>query len=197
MTRSPNSPLSDQAERDVIADLLDTTMLVEAAAGTGKTTSMVARMVRLLAEDKCKVGTLAAVTFTRKATAELRDRFRMQLEREMKDADGERRDRLDDALNHVEQCFIGTIHSFCARLLRERPIEAKVDVAFEELDEDEEYRMRCTAWDEHIAELHAADTPILEKIHAAAQEGGGTYASLITAIVMSDLVQKTRTEAYE
>ena len=49
MTRSPNSPLPDQAERDVIADLLDTTMLVEAAAGTGKTTSMVARMVRLLA----------------------------------------------------------------------------------------------------------------------------------------------------
>ncbi len=164
MTRSPNNPLPDQAERDDIANLLDTTMLVEAAAGTGKTTSMVARMVRLLAEDKCKVGTLAAVTFTRKATAELRDRFRMQLEREMKDADGERRDRLDDALNHVEQCFIGTIHSFCARLLRERPIEATVDVAFEELDEDEEYRLRCAAWDEHIAELHAADAPILARL---------------------------------
>ncbi len=161
MTRDPNSPLKDQAERDAIANDLETTILVEAAAGTGKTTSMVARMVRLLGEGRCKVGTLAAVTFTRKATAELRDRFRMQLERELKDAEGERRDRLDDALNHVEQCFIGTIHSFCARLLRERPIEAKVDVAFEELDEDEEYRLRCAAWDEHVAELHAADAPIL------------------------------------
>ena len=42
--------------------------------------------------------------------------------------------------------------------------------------------------------LVAADAPILEKIHASAQQGGGTYASLITAIVMSDLVQLTRTE---
>ncbi len=164
MTRSPNNPLPDQAQRDVIANDLDTTILVEAAAGTGKTTSMVARMVRLLGEGRCTVGTLAAVTFTRKATAELRDRFRMRLERELDGADGERRDRLDDALNHVEQCFIGTIHSFCARLLRERPIEAKVDVAFEELDEDEEYRLRCAAWDEHIAELHADDAPILARL---------------------------------
>jgi len=164
VTRSPNNPLPDQDQRDVIANDLDTTILVEAAAGTGKTTSMVARMVHLLGEGRCRVGTLAAVTFTRKATAELRDRFRMRLERELKDADGERRDRLDDALNHVEQCFIGTIHSFCARLLRERPIEAKVDVAFEELDKDEEYRLRGAAWDEHIAELHAADAPILARL---------------------------------
>ncbi len=42
--------------------------------------------------------------------------------------------------------------------------------------------------------LVAADAPVLERIHESAQKGGGTYASLITAIVMSDLVQLTRTE---
>ena len=42
--------------------------------------------------------------------------------------------------------------------------------------------------------LVAADIPVLNKIHKDAHEGGGTYSSLITAIVMSDLVQKTRTE---
>lgn len=42
--------------------------------------------------------------------------------------------------------------------------------------------------------LVESDSPELEKIHRAAEEGGGTYASLITAIVMSDLVQMTRTE---
>jgi hypothetical protein len=42
--------------------------------------------------------------------------------------------------------------------------------------------------------LAAADTPAVEKVHAAAQKGGGTYEALITAIVMSDLVQMTQTE---
>jgi hypothetical protein len=42
--------------------------------------------------------------------------------------------------------------------------------------------------------LVAADEPAIEKIHAAAQEGGGTYESLITAVVMSDLVQRVPTE---
>jgi hypothetical protein len=42
--------------------------------------------------------------------------------------------------------------------------------------------------------LVASDDPVLEKIHVAAKKGGGTYSSLITAIVMSDLVQMTRTE---
>ncbi|MCZ6887773.1 MAG: DUF1592 domain-containing protein, partial [Gammaproteobacteria bacterium] len=45
--------------------------------------------------------------------------------------------------------------------------------------------------------LVAADAAILDKIHESAQKGGGGYASLITAIVMSDLVQMTRTETNE
>ena len=51
-------------------------------------------------------------------------------------------------LSQIEQCFIGTIHSFCARLLRERPVEAGVDLAFEELDQDADLRLRNEAWDE-------------------------------------------------
>src|SRR6516164_9642800 len=70
----------DQEMRSRILTDLDTTMLVEAAAGTGKTTSMVGRMIALLREGKCRIETLAAVTFTRKAAAELRDRFRIELE---------------------------------------------------------------------------------------------------------------------
>lgn len=42
--------------------------------------------------------------------------------------------------------------------------------------------------------LGAMDAPILDRIHNNAQKNGGTYVSLITAIVMSDLVQTTRTE---
>ena len=84
-------------------------------------------MVELIATGRCEIGRLAAVTFTRKAAAELRGRFTAQLEREARASSGERAARLAAALGHAERCFIGTIHSFCARLLRERPIEAGVD----------------------------------------------------------------------
>jgi ATP-dependent helicase/nuclease subunit A len=154
----------DHAERRRIAAELDTTMIVEAAAGTGKTTSLLTRMVCLLAEGRCRAGEMAAVTFTRKATAELRARFQVSLERELRAAGGEPRARLREALDHVEQCFIGTIHSFCGRLLRERPIEAGVDMAFEELDEDADFRLRRAAWDEHAARLHASGDPLLGRL---------------------------------
>ena len=42
--------------------------------------------------------------------------------------------------------------------------------------------------------LIAADDPVLDKIHEAALQGGGTYASLMTAVVMSDLVQMRESE---
>ena len=54
MSNRKNKFLPDQVERDLILTELDSTMLVEAAAGTGKTTSMVGRMVALVAEDRCE-----------------------------------------------------------------------------------------------------------------------------------------------
>jgi len=154
----------DQAQRDLITSELETTMLVEAAAGTGKTTAMISRMVALLAEGKCSIETMAAVTFTRKAAAELRARFQIDLEKEARSAKGEKGRRLRAAVETIERCFIGTIHSFCARLLRERPVEAGVDLAFEELDDVADARLRQQAWEDHIAKLFATDDPILAEL---------------------------------
>ena len=154
----------DQDERNLITRELDKTILVEAAAGTGKTTAMIARMVALLAAGKCRTDTLAAVTFTRKATAELRARFQIDLEKAAREAQGEAHDRLETAVATVEQCFIGTIHSFCARLLRERPVEAGVDMGFQELDDVVDARLRQQAWEAYIAELLATDDPILSEL---------------------------------
>ena len=72
--------------------------------------------------------------------------------------------RLDAAVATVERCFIGTIHSFCARLLRERPVEAGVDVGFQELDDLADARLRQQAWEEYIAKLLATDDPILAEL---------------------------------
>jgi len=164
MSNRPSLP-PDCGEREKILKDLDRTMLVEAAAGTGKTTSMVGRMVALLAEGKCEIHTLAAITFTKKAAAELRERFQAELAKGAKTGVGESRRRLERAASHVEKAFIGTIHSFCARLVRERPVEAGVDIAFEEMDDEEDRVFSERVWREYVARLHAVDSPILEDLH--------------------------------
>lgn len=163
---------ADQDQRDLILNELHTTMLVEAAAGTGKTTSMVGRMVNLLAEGACSLDTLAAVTFTRKAAAELRARFQIDLEKEFRAANRPRRARLAAALSAMDRCFIGTIHSFCGRLLRERPVEAGVDVAFREMDDVEDTLLRMQAWSRYMTGLYAQDHPILAELEDLGLEIG-------------------------
>jgi ATP-dependent exoDNAse (exonuclease V) beta subunit len=131
-------PASSDAEaRHVIATALDDTLVVEAAAGTGKTTELVGRVVRILAEGRTTVDKIVAVTFTEKAAGELKLRLREKLDRERVKVqeDAERRGRLDDALTRLEEAHIGTIHGFCADLLRERPVEACIDPLFEVLTE--------------------------------------------------------------
>ncbi|MGI2295664.1 UvrD-helicase domain-containing protein [Paenibacillus sp. GXUN7292] len=77
---------ADQADRDRIADDLDTTFLVEAGAGSGKTTSLVGRLLALI-ESGTRVDQIAAITFTNKAADELKERFRLALEKAFRRAE--------------------------------------------------------------------------------------------------------------
>jgi ATP-dependent exoDNAse (exonuclease V) beta subunit len=130
--------LADRDARGAIADDLDTTLIVEAAAGTGKTTALVGRILRMLATGRTTIDTIVAVTFTEKAAGELKLRLRESLERERAAAaDDDVRDRLDGALTSLEEAHVSTIHGFCADLLRERPVEARVDPLFTVLTESQ------------------------------------------------------------
>jgi len=150
--------LPDLAERERITKELDANMLVEAAAGTGKTTGLVERMLALLRIGRCEsVRNLVAITFTRKAAGEIRSRFQVELERAAREAEGEERERLERALEELDQCFMGTIHSFCARLLRERPVEAGVDLDFREMDDLEDRMLREEAWDGFVSRITSHD----------------------------------------
>ena len=144
------SQLPDQASRDRISADLDTNLLVEAGAGAGKTTEMVKRMLALVSSERAQVQHIAAVTFTRKAAAELRERFQNDLEAAIQIAraggNAVHAARLDDALRNIDTGFIGTIHAFCARMLREHPIEAGLDPDFNEVVEVEELILRRHAW---------------------------------------------------
>lgn len=155
----------DARERRLIIENLDCSILVEAGAGSGKTSSLVDRMLALIGTGKAAVDRMAAVTFTRKAAAELKGRFQIALEERLRqDQDEITKIRYGDALSRMELLFTGTIHSFCGRLLRERPIEAGLDPDFQELEEDENalYRDRC--WAEYLERLHSAESGLLKTI---------------------------------
>ena len=133
----------DAAARQAIARDLDDTLVVEAAAGTGKTTELVKRILAVLARGPESMGQIVAVTFTEKAAGELKLRLRERLARARSEADpdGEVRRRLDRALETLEEAHVNTIHGFCAELLRERPVEACVDPLFAVLTEPQAVRL--------------------------------------------------------
>src|SRR5262249_11583237 len=135
---STNGLLADQAARDQIRSDLDTTLVVEAAAGTGKTSELVRRMISVIKTGRAQLDSMAAVTFTDAAAGELKLRLRAAIETERGDSrcSPDERTLLRLALPQLEEARIGTIHSFCADLLRERPVEAGIDPMFEVAADD-------------------------------------------------------------
>ncbi|TMB09698.1 MAG: hypothetical protein E6J71_27720, partial [Deltaproteobacteria bacterium] len=99
---------------------------------------LVRRMVSVLAAGRGRLDGMVAVTFTDSAAGELKLRLRAAIEAARQDpASGDAgRARLTDALPQLEEARIGTIHSFCVDLLRERPVEAGVDPLFEIAPDD-------------------------------------------------------------
>jgi ATP-dependent helicase/nuclease subunit A len=151
-------PLADQPDRDQIATALDDTLIVEAAAGTGKTTELVRRIVRVIQTGRAEVTGIVAVTFTEKAGGELKLRLREALEeaRGGSATGSEERGRLDAAVGRLEEAQVSTIHGFCADLLRERPIEARIDPLFRVFTEAQATRMYDEGF-HHWLETQLAD----------------------------------------
>ncbi len=168
---------TDAEARRAIAEDLDTTLIVEAAAGTGKTTELVTRILRVLETGRATMVQIVAVTFTEKAAGELKLRLREALERRRAEVpDGQVRARLELALATLEEAHVNTIHGFCAELLRERPVEASVDPLFRVLTETEAERLYARAFHGWIQEA-LGDPPegvrrALRRTNAPAFGGG-------------------------
>lgn len=129
-------PPPDQAARTTIATALDTTLFVEAGAGSGKTTALVGRVVALV-ESGVELRNIAAITFTEKAGAELRDRVRRQLQDRTAhpDTPADKARLGEAAIGQLDGAAIGTLHSFAQRILSEHPVEAQLPPRVEVLDE--------------------------------------------------------------
>ncbi|MFG1912410.1 UvrD-helicase domain-containing protein [Kribbella sp. NPDC048928] len=124
--------LLDGAARERIRTDTDTTLFVEAGAGSGKTHALVDRVTTLVLRDGVPLRTIAAVTFTEKAGAELRDRLRVEFEKARK---GDDRQLADAALDDLDSASIGTLHAFAQQILLAHPIEAGLPPLIDVLDE--------------------------------------------------------------
>ncbi|HEX5759923.1 MAG TPA: UvrD-helicase domain-containing protein, partial [Thermoanaerobaculia bacterium] len=120
--------------------------LLAAAAGSGKTAVMVERFVEAVLRDGVAVGSVLALTFTEKAAGELRERLRRRLT-----ALGE-----TEHAREAEAAWIGTIHGFCARVLRARPLAAGLDPRFTVLDEPAARRLAERAYETALEAWAAA-----------------------------------------
>lgn len=174
MTRPP--PVQDDAaDRALAAADFSRNQLVIAGAGTGKTTLLVERMMNACAAQGTPLPALLALTYTEKAAAEMRERLARGLEvlRLLslgRDVSGKRPRESERALAHararkipdplvarraaeaigdLDRTFVGTIHGFCADLLRRHPREARIDPRFR-VDEgsglDPVFRRTWDAW---------------------------------------------------
>ena len=104
---------------------------VTAGAGSGKTAVLVHRYVKILLETDLHPSQVVAITFTRKAAAELKQRIVTELEARLQQEPSNT--KLESIKTGMLSAQISTIHSFCARILREYPVEAGVDAGFSEL----------------------------------------------------------------
>jgi ATP-dependent exoDNAse (exonuclease V) beta subunit len=143
------APLSGErdwtAEQAAAIDRRGGELLLDAGAGSGKTSVLVERFVRHVLDDDIAVSRILAITFTEKAAAELRDRIRGRL-RELGAA---------EAARATEGAFISTIHGFCARLLRSSALAAGLDPGFVVLDRDQSEPLAMRAFDAALGDLEA------------------------------------------
>ncbi|MBR0780738.1 UvrD-helicase domain-containing protein [Bradyrhizobium iriomotense] len=139
----------DEVARQRALTELDSCLLVESAAGTGKTSLLAGRVVMLLASGTAP-RSIAAITFTELAAGELRQRIAWYLDSVLSGSvpyelrlalpDGpstEQRAALRAASERLDELTCGTIHSFCHDLLRTYSVEAAIDPGAEVLDGDQ------------------------------------------------------------
>ena len=131
------------AEQSEAVRRRDGSLLLEANAGSGKTSVLVERFVRSVLEDDVRPARILAITFTERAAGELRARVRQRF------VELGRR----DAARETETAWVSTIHGFCTRVLRAHAIAAGLDPAFTVLDEAAARPLHDRAWEEALARL--------------------------------------------
>jgi ATP-dependent helicase/nuclease subunit A len=137
---------------------------VTAGPGSGKTTVLVERYLHILHEQRLSIDQIVAITFTNRAANEMRERLRKELNEILETAAGDERRRWLNYKRTLDGAVITTIHGFCARLLREFPLEARVDPQFMLLDEHQAALMLEWIVEEVLSEFISAGHPEISRL---------------------------------
>jgi ATP-dependent helicase/nuclease subunit A len=150
--------MEPSAEQEPAVQARGRDVVVTAGAGSGKTSTLVARYLALLAEG-CPLRGAIAITFTEKAAREMRNRVRAQIRRylEAPALPEAERERWQGLYGELDAARIGTIHGLCSEILHSHPAEANVDPRFTVLDEGESNLLQRQVVDETLG--RAAEDP--------------------------------------
>lgn len=138
--------------------------LINASAGSGKTFSLTARVVDVFINGVAPEA-LMATTFTNKAAAELLERIRVQL----------LKNNQPNEANRINDGFIGTVNSICARLLKEYALEAGMSPAIEIMPEEDSNNIFKISIDSVINQFAARMEPSARRMEL--NGSGGAYMS--------------------
>lgn len=174
MTAALKPALTDAQRR--AAETLDRHLAVTAGPGSGKTRVLVNRYLNIIENTFVDLERIVAITFTKKAASEMRERVRKAFDERIGDTRGIAEHVWRDRKRRLEGAVITTIHGFCTRLLRENPVEAVVDPQFAILDEYSRSVMLDAA-------AEAAVTGLIES-------GEGPAARLVAAYGRAELVRE-------
>jgi len=138
-------------EQQTAINDLDNDIVLGAGAGSGKTRVLVSRFINLLREKRADVDQIMALTFTKKAAAEMQERIREEITNQEEKADKfiEKKYWYEQKLN-LNSAMISTFHSFAANILRQYPVISKVDPEFQVLEENEAAELLDETIDEII-----------------------------------------------
>jgi ATP-dependent helicase/nuclease subunit A len=161
--------LSPSAEQTPPIQARDSDVVVTAGAGAGKTRTLVARYLALLA-DGLPLREIVAITFTKKAAREMRNRVRQEIRRylERGELSPDERAHWRATYTQLDAARIGTIHSLCAEILRHHPAEVGIDPRFELLDEGQMALLQAQAVDAALG--WATDQPAIVPLFDAFAE---------------------------
>ena len=157
-------------------------VLVMAGAGTGKTRTLVERCLDCLDREHASLDELLIVTFTEAAAAEMRKRLRERIEEKIHGQPDE--PRWAAQLAFFDAAHIGTLHSFCLKLVREHFYELGLDPQPVVLDEGEARMLANETLEEEMRIQYTAENEPAEAVQKLIQIYGGGRDEKIRSLVL-------------
>ena len=136
-------------EQQLAVKTTDCAVIVSANAGSGKTSTMITRLVRLVEERKCSVSEILALTFTRSATTEMKQRLFSALQNSEILSDEEKRKELSE-LNVAD---ISSLDGFCQKIIKKYFYVKGIDPNFGVIDEVEAGYLKSKALEDTFSEF--------------------------------------------